>query len=98
MEEFIKHFKHYLGELIMSTVEDQILGLITSVETLTEAVNKLGAAPVVDFTPIITAITEVQTTVSGIAAQLQPTPVAAAPTVEATTSTTVEAPTATPSA
>ena len=57
----------------MATVEDQLLEIIAKVDTLSTP-----AAPVVDFTPILTQLTSIEASLAAIAAQLQPTPATSA--------------------
>ncbi len=59
----------------MATVEDQLISITAQLTELQAAVAAI-ATPVVDLTPVTTAVAGVQTTANTILAQLEPTVVA----------------------
>jgi hypothetical protein len=59
------------------TLEDQLLDIDAKVTALTAAVAVIPTtqtSPTVDLSPVLTALATLQTDVSAIQAQLQPTP------------------------
>lgn len=62
----------------MATVEDQLISITAQLTALQTAVAAIAvpAVPVVDLTPVTTAVAGVQTTANAILVQLEPTVVA----------------------